>query len=165
MGRPLGPQVVARILELHAKGLSHPAIAERLGLSALGVQRVIKRKGKAAPPEPPQGKLISAREAQQAKGQHVRPCGDCPWARGALPGWLGSLTADEWLQVAHGEGSAECHSAHGARCAGLAIYRTNVGKRPRDPEALILPADRDACFSSPAEFKKHHEQGPEKEER
>lgn len=103
--------------------------------------------------------LITADEATPAKRQHEVPCSDCPWSRAALPGWLGSLSVDEWLQVAHGEGTAECHTKTGAQCAGLAIYRANVAKRPRDPDALRLAADRDRVFAWPGEFREHHEEG------
>jgi hypothetical protein len=106
--------------------------------------------------KPKRRQLITANEAQTAKGQHKRPCSDCPWARGALPGWLGDMTAQEWVDAAHGEASAECHTLLGADCAGLAIYRANVAKSPRDPSALRLPADRVAVFASPAEFCQHH---------
>ena len=107
------------------------------------------------------GKLISADEAKVTKAQHKSPCSDCPWRRDSVKGWLGDMTADEWLQLAHGEGSADCHATKSAdgeawNCAGLAIYRANVCKAPRDPNAMRLPADRVKVFSF-NEFKKHHE--------
>ena len=105
-------------------------------------------------------RLISSDDAVQAKCQHTTPCSDCPWARASLPGWLGTMTPDEWIAHAHGEGTAECHALLGAECAGLAIYRANVCKSPRDPDAFRLPADRDAVFASPVQFKLHHEKGP-----
>lgn len=100
--------------------------------------------------------LISSREAEQAKAQHRRPCDDCPFTRRSLSGWLGSLSAEEWIKIAHGEGAAECHTLLGAQCAGLAVYRANVSKLPRDPKALRLPVDRKQCFASPYEFSDHH---------
>lgn len=100
--------------------------------------------------------LISADEATVATCQHTAPCSDCPWARTSLPGWLGTLSPEEWLALAHGEGSAECHTRHGAQCAGLAIYRRNVCKSTRDPNALRLPADRERVFASPIQFLAHH---------
>ncbi len=102
-------------------------------------------------------RLISSSEAVEAEEQHTSPCRDCPWARTALPGWLGTLTVADWLAVAHGEGTAECHTLLGADCAGMAQYRANVGKLPRDPTQLRLPADREGCFASPTEFRTHHE--------
>lgn len=97
--------------------------------------------------------LITADEAPQI----TKPCSDCPWARHALAGWLGALSADEWLAAAHGEATADCHALKGPQCAGMAIYRANVAKLPRDPKALKLPADREAVFATPSEFKEHHE--------
>lgn len=100
--------------------------------------------------------LVTNLTAKPAKGQHKKPCDDCPFARHALNGWLGGLTAERWLQIAHGEGQSECHTMTGVDCAGLAIYRANVVKLPRDPAALVLPADHKLCFSTKQEFLKHH---------
>lgn len=100
--------------------------------------------------------LLSSDDAVTAKCQHTSPCSDCPWARTALPGWLGTMTEEEWLQTAHGDGVIECHVFAGAQCAGAAIYRANVFKRPRQEEALTLPADREKVFRSPTEFVEHH---------
>jgi len=104
--------------------------------------------------------LISVTEAKPAKGQHKKPCSDCPWARGALKGWLGDMTPEEWLQAAHGESTIECHTLLGAQCAGSAIYRANVAKLPRDREALKLPPDTENVFATPLEFLKHHKEPP-----
>lgn len=102
-------------------------------------------------------RLVSGDEAEPSLHQHVKPCGDCPWARRSLPGWLGSRTADEWLRSAHGEDEVCCHTILGPQCAGVAIYRRNVCKAPRDAGALRLEADKVRVFASPAEFKAHHE--------
>ena len=107
-------------------------------------------------------RLISSEEAIPARGQHKRPCSDCPWARKALNGWLGDLTAEEWVRAAHGEATVECHALTGVQCAGIAIYRRNVGKVPRDPDQLRLPADRLLVFSNPVEFLTHHAKVPSK---
>lgn len=95
-------------------------------------------------------------DAVPAKGQHKKPCSDCPFARHSLPGWLGGATVDEWLYDAHGEGTIPCHVLEGAQCAGAAVYRRNVLKRPRDPAVLVLPADRETVFATPVEFADHH---------
>ena len=100
--------------------------------------------------------LISSEEAEVAVAQHRRPCSDCPWARTALNGWLGSSTPEEWLRYAHGEGTSECHTLLGAQCAGFAIYRANVCKVPIDRNALVLPPDRERVFATPMEFLEHH---------
>jgi hypothetical protein len=101
-------------------------------------------------------KCISSDEAVPAKSQHTRPCSDCPWARTALHGWLGGNTSEEWIMFAHGEVHVECHALTGVQCAGIAIYRRNVGKLPRDMALLRLPADRETVFASPQEFREHH---------
>lgn len=105
-------------------------------------------------------KLVTSDEACVARGQHRKPCADCPWTRTALSGWLGAQSATQWLAVAHGEAQVECHTALGAQCAGLAIYRANTGKRPRDPDVLQLPKDTRRVFATAQEFRAHHETEP-----
>lgn len=100
-------------------------------------------------------KLISADEAVAGKVQHTKACSDCPWAREALPGWLGGASADDWVQVAHSDTPVDCHAIRNTQCAGLAIYRRNVCKLVKPP-LLTLPADRDTVFTNPMEFKAHH---------
>jgi hypothetical protein len=99
--------------------------------------------------------LISSDEAVQAKCQHVRPCSDCPWARTALPWWLGSNTAEEWLQFAHSNTFIPCHVIDNQQCAGVAIYRANALKHVPEP-LLTLPKDHEAVFSTPNQFRDHH---------
>ena len=102
-------------------------------------------------------RCLSTDDARPAEGQHERPCGDCPWARASLAGWLGALSRDEWLWAAHGEDRIDCHTLSGAQCAGAAIYRRNVCKVTQDPALLRLPPDKAAVFASPGEFRAHHE--------
>jgi hypothetical protein len=92
-----------------------------------------------------------------AKGQHLRPCSDCPWRRDALPGWLGGSTARAWVSEAHGDGVMDCHVLIGAQCVGAATYRANVVKAPRDPRALRAEKDKGRVFATPQEFIDHHE--------
>lgn len=100
--------------------------------------------------------LVSSDEAVATPSQHTTPCTDCPFARTALPGWLGGDTPEWWVGLAHGEGEPGCHITTNQKCAGLAIYRANVCKSPRDPKALRLPADREKVFANPREFMRHH---------
>jgi hypothetical protein len=77
--------------------------------------------------------------AEDSNVQHSKPCHDCPWRRKAVPGWLGSMSADEWIQAAHGDGVIDCHTVKGVpqpQCVGAATYRANVCKSPRDRRAL-----------------------------
>lgn len=103
--------------------------------------------------------LITSDEAVEAKGQHKKPCSDCPWARKSLKGWLGSSSADDWLKEAHGDHEIPCHVLKGAQCAGSAIYRRNISKLNVAPGVLRLDADKELVFANPMEFKRHHE-GP-----
>lgn len=78
-----------------------------------------------------------------------------------MPGWLGEqFTPEEFRSMAHGEAQLPCHKTIGRKqelqCAGMAIYRANVVKRPRDPETLMLPKDRINVFDNPDEFVAHH---------
>ena len=105
--------------------------------------------------------LQSSKRAPRGSKQHRKPCADCPWARTALPGWLGPLEVEEWVQVAHGDDPVMCHTREPLQCAGVAIYRKNVCKNPRNPETLRLDKDHDAVFSTPTEFEEYHERRPE----
>lgn len=102
------------------------------------------------------GKLIVSDESRKRKTQHTTPCSDCPFARASLKGWLGPLTADEWVAVAHGEQTICCHVFMNQQCAGAAIYRANVVKLCRDRKILQLPGDTKKVFSTPTEFRNHH---------
>ena len=102
--------------------------------------------------------LMTYKDAVLAKGQHKKPCSDCPFARTALPGWLGDKTIEEWIAMVHGETWIDCHTLLGAQCAGAAIYRTNNCKNPRDKALLLLPRNPKVVFANPQEFMKHHSQ-------
>lgn len=75
---------------------------------------------------------------------------------------LGGNTVEEWLQFAHTETLIECHVHPNVQCAGAAIYRANVLKKMRHSELLVLPKNHDVVFSTPDEFKAHHEATPER---
>ena len=100
------------------------------------------------------------------------PCRECPWRRNHPPGWLGPLTAEEWLQTAHSDAPIACHLTiynrdesldeedkfyGAAQCAGAAQFRRNVFKEPRDPNVSVAE-DRDdsQVFGSNQEFLDHH---------
>jgi hypothetical protein len=94
------------------------------------------------------------------------PCNDCPWRRNATPGWLGPYEADEWIRAAHGEGAVACHQTIPAgdgwgpktvQCRGMAIFRANVFKQPRNPTIETGPPDTDRVFATDEEFRAHHE--------
>lgn len=97
------------------------------------------------------------------------PCNECPWRRISLPGWLGPFTAEEWNEMAHSDAAVACHTTiHDAvdgegdwddprlrQCAGIATFRTNICKSPRDPEVATLPRDTENVFGY-GEFVAHH---------
>lgn len=95
-----------------------------------------------------------------------QPCVECPWRKAATAGWLGPYSAKRWLRAAHGEGAIACHrtvketgSWDGAsQCAGMASFRANVCKSPRDPAVAAGPP-RDDVFGSNQEFLSHHAPG------
>lgn len=101
---------------------------------------------------------ITSDEATPRATQHKKPCSDCPWSRRALKGWLGGDTPEQWLQVAFGEVKEPCHVHPNQQCAGLAIFRKNICKAPRDGTILVLPKNTTLVFSTPAEFLAHHTQ-------
>lgn len=106
--------------------------------------------------------LTTEEEATESNVQHKRPCADCPWRRKSIPGWLGSGDVASWLQAAHGEARVDCHTVKGdpqPQCAGVAIYRANVLKLPRDPETLRLKKNPTVVFDNPADFARHHSEG------
>lgn len=101
-------------------------------------------------------KCVSHAEAKPSKVQHKTPCSDCPFRRDALPGWLGGNTAEDFVSFARGDEPYPCHTKIGPQCAGLAIFRANICKSPRNPEALIAPQNKRLVFAWTDEFLKHH---------
>jgi hypothetical protein len=98
-------------------------------------------------------------EAVPTDVQPEKACHDCPWRRNAARGWLGPSSKEEWIAIAHSDAEVPCHALEGPQCAGLAIYRANLCKVPRDPKVLRLPEDREAVFSAPQQFTDHHKIG------
>lgn len=95
-------------------------------------------------------------QAKKTTVQHKKPCKDCPLRRCSIPGWLGGSKPQDWVAGMHGEEKVRCHTKRGPQCAGAAIYRKNVCKRPRDSSVLLLPADRETVFANAKEFLEHH---------
>lgn len=100
--------------------------------------------------------------------QHKSPCADCAFRRDSKPGNLGGSDPGVYVGQTSGPFWIPCHCSKDYRgkesvygeekeCAGVAIYRANLGLDERMPDALLkLPADHDAVFSSHAEFVAHH---------
>jgi hypothetical protein len=103
-------------------------------------------------------KLIVVGEMEPASKQLTKPCMDCPLRRVALNGWLGGYTPEQYANLCHSDEVVQCHVHAGSRCAGLAIYRSNVAKF--QPPEHKLPADRETVFSHRGEFLEHHRAAP-----
>lgn len=95
------------------------------------------------------------------------PCAVCPWRRKSVRGWLGPLTAPEWIELAHSDEPIACHETIETdgvwtpgvtlQCRGAAVFRANVFKAPRDQTVAVGPRDTDRVFASNAEFTEHHD--------
>lgn len=102
------------------------------------------------------------------------PCNECPFIRTCAPGWLGSYTAQEYLDLTMDEADMPCHKEvdytdrhwretqypRVSRCAGSMIFFRNQLKMPRDPnliETWRIVRTRDDVFETPAEFMAHHD--------
>ena len=104
-----------------------------------------------------------------------QPCGECPFHRKSMPGWLGPWDALSILQVI-GSAALPCHQTIAEReeddmemCAGAAIYMNNhlqlcrvapfsafQGVLTEVPDAV-----KETVFSGRAEFWTHHGNGPD----
>lgn len=104
--------------------------------------------------------------------QHTSPCGECPWRKTSVPGWLGNSTVLEFLAQAESGIRMPCHCAvdydrddwqdqieEVPRCAGHAIYLKNRCKLPFESglKTFVNSVERnDNVFTRPDEFVKHH---------
>lgn len=92
------------------------------------------------------------------------PCSECPWRRESWAGYLGPLTAEQWIALAQSDFPIMCHKTieesdnyEGTfQCAGAATFRANIAKSPRRPDVVTGPVDRENVFASPQEFIEHH---------
>lgn len=107
----------------------------------------------------PKRKLVTREKAKPTDRQHRAPCSDCPFRRDAPPGWLGGNTPETFVAIAHTDQKYNCHTKVGPQCAGLAIYRANVCKVPREEDVLRLPGNTEHVFSTDEEFLAHHRRG------
>jgi hypothetical protein len=104
--------------------------------------------------------MLTSDEAVVTKQQHMKPCSDCPWRKNSIRGWLGPLGVIGWLRVARGDSNVTCHTLKKPtkghwQCAGIATYRANTCKIPKDPLALRLPSSKDVFTFG--EFEKYHD--------
>lgn len=100
-----------------------------------------------------------------------QPCNDCPWRKEAKAKWLGPYLPREWIAIVHSESPIACHQTirntdiegHGdwddpsmRQCMGAAMFRHNVGKRPRNPSIAWQEAD-DNILESNEDFMDLHD--------
>lgn len=125
------------------------------------IKEYLRKRGSMGRPKPKfsPGQLITFDKARPRKKQHTSPCSDCPFARKSLHGWLGRMSAEEWIEAVHGEALIDCHTISNQQCAGAAIYRANVCKSCRFDFQLKLASDKITVFASPFEFLLHHKNG------
>jgi hypothetical protein len=102
--------------------------------------------------------------------QHTKPCGECPFRRRSMPGYLGSNELEDFAILAMQETHMPCHSLVDyedpdweiiqegvAGCAGRAIMWRNTAKMPMPGSPVPrLEADRENVFSNIREFEAHH---------
>ena len=101
----------------------------------------------------------------------LQPCSECPWRRRSAPGWLGPMTAQQWIGTVHSDAPIACHmtvtevdeeghgdwAADGIRqCRGAAMFRANVCKNPRHEHIETGPHDTVRVFANNNEFLEHH---------
>ncbi len=108
------------------------------------------------------------------KKQHKSPCAKCPFSRKTKPGHLSDTNGpDMFIGQAFGPFFLPCYSTHdyskdeerrnpdNPQCAGVAIFRANIGVDQIMPEGLLhLPPDENKVFASSAEFLAFHMQIP-----
>jgi len=101
--------------------------------------------------------------------QHTKPCSTCPFSRDCVPGKLGGSPVETFIGQAFGAFHIPCHEridytdpnwrtacVRVSQCAGVSIYRSNCHPAERPDMLLVLPANTDLVFASPAEFMAHH---------
>jgi hypothetical protein len=107
---------------------------------------------------------------EKADHQHRKPCDECAFARSCKPGLLGGSPAEVYIGQCEANFRIPCHKrysvepgsedwkrnvANDPECVGYAIFRANIGKEEKRG-LLSMPADKELCFSSYAEFMAHH---------
>ena len=94
-------------------------------------------------------------------------CKACPWSRKCWPGALGGSPPGVYVGQVGGPFWLPCHESNNyagkasdvnavRECAGAATFRANIGRKVLPSGLLLLPADKDVCFATLAEFYAHH---------
>jgi len=106
-------------------------------------------------------------EPLQLKPPRGTPCGECPFRRTSMAGYLGPHRAKTFLMMALSDGHMPCHLEHGDgrgqvedahQCSGRAIFMANSCKVPADDTLVRLTVDRKTVLGNSVEFLEHHGQ-------
>lgn len=64
------------------------------------------------------------------------PCGECPFKKTSLKGWLGGITLEETLETANADQDFLCHASGRnevkRQCAGRLLYSSKTAKMFRN---------------------------------
>lgn len=99
-----------------------------------------------------------------------KACGECPFRRASLQGYVGSDTPERFVAVSlsaltpmpchmeidYEQEDWETQLPHVHQCTGHAIFLSNTAKRSDNPEVKKLPANREEFFSNAIEFLVYH---------
>lgn len=101
-----------------------------------------------------------------------RACRECPWRRASGPGFVGPNDPETWVSIAHTDLPVACHMTipedyeyvdeddpeirSMRQCTGMATFRGNICKSPRDHTVVALDPDRVTFFGRGPEFIEHH---------
>lgn len=102
-----------------------------------------------------------------------RPCAQCSFTKTTKPGNLGGSTPDVYIGQAEGPFMVPCHmlcdftdpnwkekAFETGQCAGMAIYRANLGLSDKMPSDLLRLPPSPEVFESHEEFLAHHGEMP-----
>ncbi len=108
-----------------------------------------------------------------------KPCNDCPFRKNSLKGWLGGVSVQETIQIAHSEYDFQCHKTRVSEedyeheedyleaeekiqhCVGRLLYAAKNFKmfRRKDLQELTDELEKENSMDNILnfkEFKEHH---------
>lgn len=94
-----------------------------------------------------------------------RPCGQCPFRKDSVKGYLGGFTIEETLEVAKSEHPFDCHKTRGTdntkECSGRLLFATKTCKSFKNAELEKLRLETKESNSTDNilgfDFRQHHE--------
>jgi hypothetical protein len=93
-----------------------------------------------------------------------KPCGQCPFKKNSIKGYLGGFTIEETLETAKSEHSFICHKTRETpnqkECSGRLLFASKVCKSFKNPELEKLRLEAKENNSTENilgfDFKEHH---------